>query len=201
MTRSLEPRHLRAALQPPLRTALALGCLVFSAVVSADPLNLDFGPLGPSHHNAGAIDAGINLTKLGNGTAAGIPVGAAVTFSVPEGIRVDRMTFTYLSNSASLGPFLTQRLLAPNASSVTQLEANGTEVDFSGLAINEPASVAASFSVDRHPDFESAIDAYFPLRIDASPVASAVPEPAAVTMCAAGMAGLLLIRRRQARPA
>lgn len=177
-------------------SALALSILALGTKLQAAPLNLDLGPQGPSVHDVGAIDDGVNIVQFGNVTAGGIPVYSAMTFSVPEGLQVDRMTLTMLSFASSKGALLRVNLLTPNVGEVLSLL---DESEFVGLEINDRAAVTVSFRVTPHPDFGGTVDAYWAVRIYAH-ADNAVPEPATGALLAAGVAGLLLTRRRHCRP-
>ncbi|MBL8703045.1 MAG: hypothetical protein JNK67_31970 [Alphaproteobacteria bacterium] len=178
-------RHLRVL------AAVAVGA--WSAAAHAAPLDLDFGELGPSFHDVGAIDAGVNVIRAGNITASGLTVGSSITYSIPVGLQVDQMTVEFLSYSRTSGALLSVRLLAPNEGHpiLFGFPALNTEIDFQDLVIADPSEVTTTFEVIPHPSAGGGVNHAYALRIYASEIAADVPEPRSAAMLMAGMIGLI----------
>jgi hypothetical protein len=191
--------------RPSRRVLSAIAVGAFSAHVSAAPLDLDFGPWGPSIHDVGAVDVGVNVVRAGNRTATGLGTAPSrITFSVPDTLQVDRLTLTFTSFESIQGAFLKPTVMAPNSAVFPLLgEHNvglGAERDFTSLSITNPGAVSVDFSRVSHPGWSTGVEHNYVLRV----YVSAIPEPAAAALFAAGLAALMVVagqRRRGPRQA
>ena len=198
--RSVIARTMKASFSGASTVLVAAAVGAFSTAAQSTPLSLDFGDLGPFFENVGAIDTGVNVIRAGNRTPV-IGTDGAITFSVPAGLKVDGITLEFLSLERELGGLLQVGVLAPNDGDVFGVLAAplNSELDFQNLAILDPSGVTVSFDVSTNPLGSGTVYHTFALRIYASQITSAVPEPESAALLLAGLIGLLVTSRKSQR--
>jgi hypothetical protein len=183
-----------------MRTSLGILALALCTAAHAVPINVDFGAVtNVPHRNVGAIDAGVNVIKMGNFTASGSYDLSSITFSVPFGVQVDKITVAYLSYETMGGASLAGNLVAPNSGNIVGFTISpplNTEFAFLNLSITDTSVVTASFKVNEGPA-GGRVGYYHAFRIYASttPPTNAPDAGSTAVLFGLAMLGLPLLRR------